>query len=150
MTIPLSSIRKLREDTGAGIMDARRALMENGGDFIKAKNWLNQHAVFKAAKKANRLTAEGAIFSYVHQTGKIASLVKLGCETDFVARTKDFQALGKEIAMQVASMDPKNVTELLKQDWIRDGSKTIEQFIKEHIAKLGENIKVIEFVRMKL
>lgn len=131
-------------------MDVRKALAESGGDLKKAKNWLNKNAVMKAAKKADRITADGYIFAYIHQTGRVASLVKLACETDFVARTDDFKTLGHEIAMQVTSMNPKNIEELLGQEWIRDGSKTIEQLIKEHIAKLGENIQVIEFARMAL
>lgn len=146
----LNKIKQLREETGVGIMDARKALTETGGDLKKAKAWLNQNAVMKAAKKADRVTEDGSIFAYVHQTGKVAVLVKLACETDFVARTDDFRSLGKEIAMQVASMDPTNVKELLDQPWIRDGSKIVDQLIKEHIAKLGENIQILEFARMIL
>lgn len=148
--ISLTSIKKLREETSVGVMDARKALQESGGNLEKAKEWLSKHAVLKAAKKADRETTDGAIFSYVHQTGKIASLVKLGCETDFVARTEDFQWLGKELAMQVASMDPKNIEELLNQEWIRDSKKKMKQLVEEHIAKLGENIKVLAFSRMVL
>lgn len=129
-------------------MDARRALEEAKGDMDKAKVWLKDHAVLKAAKKADRQTSEGAIFSYIHQTGRVASMVKLGCETDFVAKTPDFQALGKELAMQVASMNPKDKEKLLKQEWIRDGKKTIKQLIDEVIAKVGENIKIVEMARM--
>lgn len=141
-------IKKLREDTGVGVMDARKALEESGGNIQKAREWLSVHAVAKAAKKADRVTGEGFIASYVHQNGKIAVLVKLGCETDFVARTPDFQQLGKELAMQVASMDPKNANELLSQEWIKDASKTVKQLVDEQVAKVGENIKVLEFVRM--
>lgn len=148
--ILLEDIKKLREETSVGVMDARKALEESGGNLAKAREWLSQHAVAKAAKKADRETADGSIFSYVHQTGKIASLVKLGCETDFVARTEDFQWLGREIAMQVASMDPKNSEELLEQDWIRDSKKKIKQLVEEHVAKLGENIKILEIDRMTL
>lgn len=146
----LNKIKQLREATGVGVMDARKALTESGGNLKKAKNWLNKNAVIKAAKKTDRATEDGFIFAYVHQTGKVASLIKLGCETDFVARTDNFRALGKEVAMQIASMDPKDIKELLNQPWIRDGGKTIDQLIKEHIAKLGENILILEFVRMKL
>lgn len=148
--IPLISIKKLRSETGVGVMDARKALQESGGNLAKAREWLSKHAVAKAAKKADRETSDGSIFSYIHQTGKVASLVKLGCETDFVARTEDFQWLGKEIAMQVASMDPKTSEELLAQEWIRDTKKTIKQLIEEHVAKLGENIKIVEIMRMTL
>lgn len=143
-------IKQLREETGIGVMDARKALEESGGDMEKAKQWLSLHAVAKAAKKADRTTGEGVIASYIHQTGKIGVLVKLGCETDFVARTADFQQLGKELAMQVASMNPENVAELLGQEWIRDPKKTVKNLLEEHVAKVGENIKILEFVRMSL
>lgn len=148
MMISLELIKKLREDTGVGVMDARRALEESGGDIQKAQEWLSVHAISQAAKKADRSTGEGIIASYIHQNGKIGVLVKLGCETDFVGRTPDFQQLGKEIAMQVASMGPQNVDELLAQEWIRDPKKTIKNLIEESVAKVGENIKIIEFVRM--
>lgn len=148
--ITLKFIKQLREETSVGVMDARKALEESKGNLLKAKEWLSKHAVAKAAKKSDRETPDGLIFSYVHQTGKVASLVKLGCETDFVARTEDFQWLGKEIAMQVASMDPKNPEELLSQEWIRDPKKKIKQLVEEHVAKLGENIKILEITRMTL
>lgn len=146
--VPLDLIKKLREATGVGVMDARRALTESRGNMEKAMKWLSLHAVAKAAKKADRSTGEGIVTSYIHQTGKIGVLVKLGCETDFVARTPDFQQLGKEIAMQVASMNPENVAALLSQEWIRDPKKTIRNLIEESVAKVGENITIIEFVRM--
>lgn len=148
--ISIKDIQRIREETGVGVMDARKALEESKGNLLKAKEWLSKHAVAKAAKKSDRETPDGLIFSYVHQTGKVASLVKLGCETDFVARTEDFQWLGKEIAMQVASMDPKNPEELLSQEWIRDPKKKIKQLIEEHVAKLGENIRILDIARMDL
>ena len=131
-------------------MDARRALEESGGDIKKAKNWLSGHAVLKAAKKADRQTSQGAIFCYVHQTGRVAAMVKLGCETDFVAKTDDFKSLGKEISMQICSMNPKDTDELMIQQWIRDPKKAIRQLIEENIAKMGENIRVMEFGRMEI
>jgi elongation factor Ts len=146
--VSLTLIKQLREATGVGVMDARKALEESGGNLEKARAWLSSHAVAKAAKKSDRSTEEGVIASYIHQTGKIGVLVKLGCETDFVARTDDFKNLGKEIAMQVASLNPKNTDELLSQEWIRDPKKTIKQLIDEQVAKMGENIKILEFVRM--
>lgn len=150
MSIKLTDIKKLRAETGVGVMDARRALAESAGNIKKARQWLSQHAVLKAAKKAGRRTSQGAIFSYVHQTGRVAAMVKLGCETDFVAKTSDFQTLGKEIAMQIASMNPQNIDELINQEWIRDPQKTIKQLIEANIAKMGENIKILEFDRMEI
>lgn len=146
----IDDIRKLREETGVGVMDARKALEESKGDIKKAGVWLKKNAVAKALKKADRTTGDGAIFCYVHQTGKVSAMVKLGCETDFVARTDDFQKLGKELAMQVASMSPKDVDEFYGQDWIRDNKRNVKQLVDEVIAKVGENVKVIEFTRMAI
>lgn len=144
----IDNIKKLREDTGVGVMDARRALEESGNNMEEAMQWLSAHAVAKAAKKSDRSTKEGVIAVYIHQNGKIGVLVKLGCETDFVARTPDFQQLGKELAMQIASMDPEGIEGLLAQEWIRDPKKTIKNLLEEHVAKVGENIKILDFVRM--
>lgn len=146
--INVSDIVKLRGETGIGVMDARRALEASKGNLRKAHAWLSKHAVGAAAKKADRRTGDGFIVSYIHQTGKVAAMVKLGCETDFVARTEDFQKLGKELAMQIASMNPEGIDELLTQEWIRDSKKTIKNLIEEHVAKMGENIKVLEIARM--
>lgn len=142
MAITVDQIKKLRDETGAGIMDVRKALTESEGDTAKAKQWLEKKGIKRAAEKADRETGAGYVFSYVHFNGKVGSLVKMVCETDFVAKTEDFQVLGKEIAMQVASMKPENVEELLKQDYLRDSSKTIEGMIKALSGKTGENIKV--------
>jgi len=142
MTITLDQIKELREETGAGIMDVRKALTECEGDTKKAKEWLEKKGMKRAEDKSERVTEAGYVFSYVHFNGKVGSLVKLACETDFVAKTEDFQNLGKEIAMQVASMKPESVEELLKQDYLRDTSKTIEAMIKVLSGKTGENIKI--------
>ncbi len=143
MTITVDQIKTLREETGAGIMDVRKALTESDGDTNKAKEWLEKKGMKRAAEKSDRSTEAGYVFSYVHFNGKVGSLVKLACETDFVAKTEDFQNLGKEIAMQVASMKPENVEELLKQDFLKDTSKTIEALIKLISGKTGENIKIV-------
>ena len=143
MTITVDQIKKLRDETGLGIMDVRMALTESGGDTKKAKTWLTKKGLKRAEEKAGRDTSAGYIFSYVHFNGKVGSLIKLACETDFVAKTDDFQNLGKEIAMQVASMKPESVNELLKQDYLRDPSKTIEGMIKNLSGKTGENIQIV-------
>lgn len=150
MAVSLDLIKKLRKETKAGVMEVRKALEEGKGDFDKAKKWLVKRGLDKAAKKADREIAEGTVASYVHNTGKVAAIVKLGCETDFVAKTEDFQELAKEIAMQVASMNPENVEELLKMSYIRDSKKTIDDLVKAAIAKLGENIQVVEFSRLAI
>lgn len=142
MTITMDQIKELREETGAGIMDVRKALTESSGDTKKAKAWLEKKGMKRAADKAERETGAGYVFAYVHFNGKVGALVRLACETDFVAKTEDFQNLGKEIAMQVASMKPETVEELLKQEYLRDSSKTIEAMIKTVSGKTGENIRV--------
>ncbi|NMB57135.1 translation elongation factor Ts [Candidatus Beckwithbacteria bacterium] len=150
MTITTDQIKKLRMETKAGVMDVRKALEESKGDMAKAKQWLAKKGLDKAAKKADRETGDGRIATYVHAGARIGAMVKLACETDFVSATDEFEVLGKEIAMQVASMDPKDVKELLAQTYIRDSKKTIDDLVKEAIAKLGENIQIIEFVRMAI
>jgi elongation factor Ts len=142
-TITVEQIKELREETGAGIMDVRKALTESLGDTKKAKEWLEKKGMKRADEKSDRETVAGYVFSYVHFNGRVGAIVKLACETDFVAKTEDFQNLGKEIAMQVASMKPENVSELLKQDYLKDSSKTIEGLIKLMSGKTGENIQVV-------
>lgn len=99
-------IKKLREQTGAGIMDCKRALEETGGDFEQAVLWLREKGLSTAAKKAGRAAREGVVTSYIHHGSRLGVLLELNCETDFVARTDDFQQLAREIAMQIAGMAP--------------------------------------------
>jgi elongation factor Ts len=145
----ISKIKKLREKTGAGIADCRKALEETKGDMVKAEAWLKSHGIEKAAKKADRATTQGVIESYVH-SGKIGVLLEINCETDFVARTEDFKTLAHEVAMQISAMNPKDTKELLSQAYIRDGSLTVDQLVKSVIGKLGENISVKRFSRIVL
>lgn len=148
--IMTEQIKKLRAKTRAGIMDCRKALAVCDGDMEKAEKWLLQKGIAKAAKKADRETSEGIIETYTHNDGKIVSVVELLCETDFVAKTADFKKLAHELAMQVAAMRPKNVTELLKQPYIRDEKRTVDSLVKEAIGKLGENIIVRRIARFEL
>jgi len=148
--ISLDDIKKLREQTGAGVMDCRRALEEAKGDLPKAEKILQKQGLAKAEKKSERETKAGLVSSYVHLTGRIGVLVALGCETDFVARTGDFQKLAHELCLQVASMKPKNVKALLAQEYIRDPQMTIKDLVKQMIGKLGENIRVVEFERVDI
>jgi len=147
--ISVSDIKKLRELTGAGIADCREALEETKGDVEKAKEVLKKKGIERAEKKADRETNQGRVFSYVHG-GKIGVLVSLLCETDFVAKTDEFNELGKELCLQVASMNPKSVAELLKQEYIRDPKLSIDAMIKSAVGKLGENIKVNGFNRLTI
>ena len=150
MKIDTNLIKKLRDNTGAGIMECKTALFDNKGDLKKAQECLRRLGIEKADKKAGKKTSEGVIEMYIHATGKVGAMIELSCETDFVARTDDFKKLAHEVAMQVASMDPKNVPELLKQEYIRDLSMTVHELIKSVIAKVGENIVVKRFVRMEM
>jgi elongation factor Ts len=142
-------ILKLRKETGAGVMDAKNTLQQLGGDYEKAKAELLKLGLAKAAKKADREVKAGLVESYIH-TGRVGALVKVLCETDFVAKTDEFQKLAKEVAMQVSAMDPENIEELLKSAYIRDSKKSIEDLVKETIAKVGENIQVAEFSRFEI
>lgn len=146
----INLVKQLRSATSASIADCQKALTEANGDLNKAKEILRKKGIESAEKKADRIAGEGLVESYVHGNGKVGSIIVLSCETDFVARTAEFKSLAHEIAMQVAAMSPKNVEELLKQDYIRDGSKTIENLIKETIAKLGENIVLKSFTRAEV
>ena len=143
-------LKKLRNETSAGIADCRKALEETDNNYEKAKEWLKAKGLEKAEKKGDREVGQGLVESYVHQTGRVAALVEILCETDFVARTDEFKHLAKEVAMQVASMNPKDVDALLKQDYIRDNSLTIEKLIKQTIGKLGENIVVKKISRLAI
>lgn len=148
--VDVTLLKKLRNETQAGIADCRIALETTKGDYKKAIEWIRSKGLEKAAKKSDKKTPQGLITSYIHQNGRVGVLVEVTCETDFVARTDEFKNLSHEIAMQVAAMNPKDVDSLLKQEYIRDSSKTIENLIKETIAKLGENIVVKKLQRFEI
>lgn len=189
-------VKELREKTGAGMMDCKKALTENDGDMTKAIEWLRQKGTISADKKQGRVAAEGLVESYIHTGGRIGVLVEVNCETDFVARREEFQELVKNIAMQIAACPnvefvkvedipeetvtkekeiemgrddldgkPDNIKEkivsgriakrlneiaLLPQPYIRDQSITVEELVKQSVAKLGENIQIRRFVRFVL
>ena len=149
-SIDLKLLKKLRDETSASIADCRTALEESKGDYKAALEWLKKRSIEKAEKKAERETGQGVIDAYIHQGGKVGVLVEVLCETDFVAKTDEFKHLAKEIGMQVAAMNPKDVDSLMKQEYIRDGSQTIEKFVKSVVGKLGENIVVKRFVRFEI
>lgn len=150
MKVSLDQIKKLREKTGAGVADCRRALEEAKGDFKRAEKLLKSWGNDKAAAKADRVVGSGLIETYIHAGGRVGSMVEVNCETDFVAKTDEFKSLAHEVAMQVAAMDPASLEELLKQEYIRDSSQTIDQLVKEVITKVGENIIVKRFIRFEL
>jgi len=150
MKATAQDIKKLREMTSAGFADCKSALEESNGDLKKAEELLKKKGIAKAAKKGDRATGSGLVETYVHLNGKIGVVLSVLCETDFVARTDEFKHLAHEIAMQIAAMNPENNEELLKQEYIRDGNKTIKDLVKENIAKLGENIQIGEFSRISI
>lgn len=145
--INIEQIKRLREETGVAIIRIREVLEEVGGDEIKALAILKKEGLEKAEKKEGRETSQGKIFTYIHHTGKIVSVVELLCETDFVAKNELFETLGKSLAMQTASMGE---ADLEKQEFIKDPSKKISDLIKEVIAKTGENIRLGKVIRVEL
>lgn len=150
MDVSIDLLKKLREETKAGIADCRQALDDAKNDYAAAKKLIIERGLEKASKKEGKETSQGIIASYVHQTGKVGVLVELRCETDFVARTDEFKNLAHEITLQIASMNPKDVKELLASPYIRDPKVAIADLIKQTVAKVGENITVAKFTRMEL
>jgi elongation factor Ts len=194
MAISIDDIKKLKELTGVGLTDAKVALVEADGDFDKALEAMRKKGLTRAEKKGDREAREGVIDSYVHG-GRIGVVVEVNCETDFVARLDDFKKLAHEVAMQIAAMNPKYVSEadipteekervksetmervqkegkpadiaekivegqvkkhfaeqvLMSQPFVLEEGKTVEDHVKENIAKLGENIVVRQFKRIEL
>ena len=146
----LDKIKELREKTGAGVMDAKNALEESNGDIAKAVEIITAKGLAKAEKRSDREVKSGKVYCYTHNNGTAGAMVEVACETDFVANTDEFSALCKEIALQIVSMNPKDVEELMGMAYIRDASKTIDQLVKELVGKTGENIRVIRLARFKL
>jgi elongation factor Ts len=143
-------IKELRDTTGFSFAQIKRALEEAGGDKARAINVLKAHGATIAEKKSARTTGEGIIESYIHATKKVGAMVELLCETDFVARNPLFVELAHNLAMHVAAMAPENTKELLVQPFIKDQDVTIKELINQSVAKLGENIKIGEFVRLDI
>ncbi|MDR6224199.1 translation elongation factor Ts [Desmospora profundinema] len=195
MAISAAQVKELREKTGAGMMDCKKVLTETDGDMERAMELLREKGLAKAEKKADRIAAEGVVESYIHAGGRIGVLVEVNCETDFVGKTDEFRSFVKDVAMQIAAMNPQYVRReevpeaevekereilrnqalqegkpehivdkmvegrlgkfyervcLLEQPYIKDGDKTIDELVKEKIAKIGENISVRRFVRYEL
>lgn len=145
--INIELIKKLREETGVAFIRIREVLEDVKGNEKEALAILKKEGLAKAEKREGRITSQGKIFVYTHHTGKIVSVVELLCETDFVAKNELFENLGREIAMQVASMGE---ADLEKQDFIKDPSKKVLDLVKEVIAKTGENIRIGRAFRVEL
>ncbi len=146
----IEKVKQLRKELGLGIMEIKTALEKSGGDKKKAREILREEGFKKAEKKAGRETGQGRIATYTHSNGKIGSMVELLCETDFVARNEEFINLAKDLCLQVAAMAPANAADLLKQEFIKDPSKSVDELIKALIAKFGENIKVGRIIRWEI
>jgi elongation factor Ts len=157
-------VKELRDLSGAGVMECKRALVDSGGDLQRALQILRDQGLAQVAKRSGRETGQGVVEAYIHGGGRIGVLVELQCETDFVARTPDFQQLAHDLAMQVAATDPSSVDDeggdgadreadalpLLKQPFIKDPGKTVGDVVQEVAAKTRENVVVRRFVRFQL
>ncbi len=150
MAIDFELLKKLRAETGVSFSLCKKALEETNNNIAEAKKKLNEWSIKKAADKADREAGQGGIFSYVHHNKKVASLLELRCETDFVSGNAEYQQLGAELAMQIASVPSKDVEEFLTQNYIRDPKKTIKDLIQEAVLKFGENIQIARFIRWEL
>lgn len=150
MSFSSADVKKLRELTGAGVMDCQKALTQAKGNFAKATELVRATGMARAEKKSDRETKVGYIGSYVHQNNQVAALVEVLCETDFVARNSDFQDMVKHLAMQVAAMAPADVTELMSQEFIKDPSITIEQMVKLVSGKIGERFVISRILRWQM
>lgn len=147
--VKIDDIKKLRGETGAPVADIKAALENCNGDLEKARQIINQLGQDLASSKSERAVKSGIVEVYSH-IGRVGVLVELLCETDFVAKTDDFKSLAHELALQIASMNPSSVEDLLSQEYIRDMSQTVDELIKSAIGKLGENIAVSRFERIAL
>ena len=150
MKIDVNLIRKLKEETGAPVIRVKKVLEELEGDEQKAFEILREEGFEKASKREGRETSQGLVESYIHHSGKVASVVELFCETDFVARNELFRELAHNLALQVASMGAKDSEELLKQEYIKDPTKKVGDLVKEVVAKTGENVRVGRAFRIEL
>jgi elongation factor Ts len=163
--ISTAKVKELRELSGAGVMECKKALLEAEGDLEKALKCLKQRGFIKAEKKAERKVEQGLIEAYIHAGGRIGVMVELNCETDFAAHTNEFKELAHNLALQVAALSPQYVTReeipqgaevqpqevcLLLQPFIKEPERTIQDIINDTIAKIGENIKIKRFVRYEL
>lgn len=147
--VTIDQIKKLRQETGISVSECKKVLEEAGGDAGKAKEILKKWGRELAQKKAARQTLQGLVDSYIHPNKKVGAMIELRCETDFVAKSPDFQKLAHELCLQIAAIDTEE-TPIMEQPWIKDAAKTIKDLIEEYIAKLGENIVLEKFIRYEL
>ena len=147
--ITASQVKDLREKTGAGMMDCKKVLTETDGDMEKAIELLRERGIAKAAKKSDRIAAEGIVAAYVSEDGKVGAVVEVNSETDFVAKNEEFKTFVEDVAEQIAKENPADVEELLEQTSIKDSNKTVKEVLTDKIAKIGENITIRRFERFE-
>ena len=146
----IEDVKKLRQETGAGITDCKQIYESAGEDFQKALAILKSQAAETAEKKSMRETKAGVIDAYIHGNGKAGVLMRVECETDFVAKNEDFKTAIHDIAMHIVAMSPANEEELLLQQFVKNPEITVKEYLNDLIAKMGENIKVEQFVRFEV
>lgn len=146
----INQLKKLRSETEVSLMECKKALEEADGDLEKAKEILRKKGLEFAKAKKERRVGEGIIEAYIHANKKMGALLELRCETDFVARSQDFQRLAHELCLHIAGMSPADIDSLLEQSFVKDPAKTVRDLIDEYIAKLGENITVERFIRYEI
>lgn len=147
MEISVEQIKALREETGVSIGKCKEALLQADGDMDKARGILREISAKAASKKSDRELGSGIVQSYIHPNNTIGVLIKLSCETDYVARNEDFIALAADTAMHIAAMGTENVEELLEQPFVKNPEITISKMIEDAILKIGERIEIAEFTR---
>lgn len=148
--VTAQQIKELREKTGAGISDIKKALEESGGDLANALKIIGRKLGSAAEKKAGRETRAGLVDAYIHSNGRIGAIVEVFCETDFVARNPQFRELAHDIVMHIAAMDPEGADTLLAQPFIKNEGKTVSEIVSEAVGRFGENIKIGRFVRLEV
>ena len=142
-------VKELREKTGAGMMDCKKVLTETNGDMEKAAELLRERGIAKAAKKSDRIAAEGLVYAYVTDDKKVGAVVEVNAETDFVAKNEEFRTFVANVAEQVAKQNPKDVEDLLNQKSIAETDKTVSEVLTNKIATIGENMSIRRFVRFE-
>ena len=147
--VTASLVKELREKTGAGMMDCKKVLTETDGDIEKAIELLRERGIAKAAKKSDRIAAEGVVTAYVSEDGKVGSVVEVNSETDFVGKNEEFRNFVADVAEQIAKENPANVEELLNQKSIKDSTKTVQEILTGKIATIGENLTIRRFARFE-
>ena len=147
--ITASMVRDLREKTGAGMMDCKKALTETDGDMEKAIEYLREKGITKAAKKSDRIAAEGLVLAYISEDGKVGAAVEVNSETDFVAKNEEFKSFVETVAKQVAINNPADVEALLAEESIEEAGKKVSEVLIEKVAKIGENLSIRRFVRFE-